>query len=277
MRLFNQVAIIGVGLIGGSIGLAIKKRRIAKRVIGISRRKKTINNAISRRAIDYGSQDLSVVRDSDLIILASPVGSIIQIGIRISSLVKPEAIITDTGSTKKIIVKELENVLPNFVGSHPLAGSEKQGIDNARGDLFCGSLCVLTPTVNTKKPVLNKIKRFWTALGARVTYLSPQRHDEFISCVSHLPHAIAFSLILSVPRSSLFLASTGLSDTTRIASSPEEVWKDIFLTNSKNILKALERFTGSLSCIKSAIMRKDTRSLEILLRRARAKRLSLKR
>ncbi len=275
MRLFNKVAIIGVGLIGGSIGLGIKKKKLARHVIGISRHKKTINLAIRRGAIDRGYLDISEISKADLVILATPVNSIIKIGVRISSLVRPDALVTDTGSTKKLVVRELENALPNFIGAHPLSGSEKQGVINADADLFCGSVCVLTPTAKTSKAALSKIKRFWIELEARVVYLSPARHDKLISYVSHLPHIIAFSLIQSVPRNSLYLASSGLKDSTRIAASPDALWKDILLTNSENILNALKEFSTSLSHIKSAIMHKDARALEKFLRQARLKRKEL--
>lgn len=276
MRLFNKVAIIGVGLIGGSIGLAIKKRGLAGQVIGISRHRKTINLAKRQGAIDLGSLDISAVREADLIILATPVNSIIQIGAMINSMVRPDALVTDTGSTKKLVVKELGRVIPNFVGAHPLSGSERQGVMNADADLFCGSLCVLTPTVKTKRAVLSKIKRFWIELGVRVVYLSPARHDRLISYVSHLPHIIALSLIQSVPPNSLYLASSGLRDTTRIAVSPDAVWRDILLTNAENALVALKRFAISLSRIKSAIMQKDAKRLERILKQAGSKRRGLR-
>ena len=276
MALFNKVAIIGVGLIGGSIGLGIKKRKLANQVIGISRHRKTINLAIAQGAIDRGFLNIAAISDPDLIILAMPVNSIIQIGAKISSQVHPDTLVMDTGSTKKLVVRTLENLLPNFVGAHPLAGSEKQGVINAQADLFCGSLCVLTPTRKTSGVALSRIKRLWVELGARVVCLSPARHDKLISYVSHLPHILAFSLIRSVPRNSLYLASSSLRDTTRIAASDKTLWKDILLTNSGNILEALNRFLISLSEVKSAITQKDTRGLEKILRQASLKRQALR-
>ena len=275
MRLFNKVVIIGVGLIGGSIGLGIKKKKLARQVIGISRHNKTINLAIRRGAIDRGFLNISAITEADLIILATPVNSIIQIGSKIGSLVKPDAFVTDTGSTKRLVVKMLEGALPNFVGAHPLSGSEKQGITNAQADLFSGCLCILTPTIKTSKAALSKIKRFWVELGARIVYLSPAQHDKLISYVSHLSHIAAFSLIQSVPRNSLYLASSGLKDTTRIAASPVALWKDILLTNSENVLDALEKFVRSLSRIESAIRQKDTKALGRILRQARLRRKEL--
>jgi prephenate dehydrogenase len=174
------------------------------------------------------------------------------------------------------VVKILSKALPNFVGAHPLSGSEKQGVANARGDLFCGSLCILTPTGKTSHSALSTISRLWIELGSRVIFLTPARHDKLISHVSHLPHIIAFSLIQSIPRNSLFLASSGLKDTTRIAASPAGLWEDIFLTNTENILGALKGFTCSLLRIKQAIIQKDAKALERILRQARLKRESIK-
>jgi len=276
MKLFNKVAIIGVGLIGGSIGLGIKKRKLASQVIGISRHRKTINLAKTRGAIDYGSLSVSAIRQADLVILATPVNSIIKIGLKISSLIKPGALVIDTGSTKDLIVKRLEAALPNFVGTHPLSGSERQGVINASDNLFCGSICVLTPTAKTSQTSLRKIKSLWIQLGTRIIYLSPARHDKLISYVSHLPHIIAFSLMQSVPRHSLYLASSGLKDTTRIALSPVELWRDILLTNPENTLAALEKFLNSLHQIKSAIIQNDAKALKRILRLASLKRQSLK-
>ena len=275
MKLFNKVAIIGVGLIGGSIGLCIKKRKLAREVIGISRHRRTIYLAKREGAIDRGCLNISVVKDADLVILAAPVSSIISIGIKVKSLIRSDTLVADTGSTKKIVVKTLEKAIPNFVGSHPLCGSEKQGVLNSDEDLFCGSLCVLTPTKKTSRIALSKIRRFWTQLGSRVIYLDPAVHDYFIASVSHLPHIVASSLIKSVPYKSFFLASSGLRDTTRIAASAPELWKDILLTNSKNVLRSLNRFERSLLSIKSAIIKKDAKTLLRILEQERLKRQSL--
>ncbi|MFH1578016.1 MAG: prephenate dehydrogenase [Candidatus Omnitrophota bacterium] len=275
MKLFNKAAIIGVGLIGGSIGLSIKKKKLASRVIGIGRHKNKINSAIARGAIDAGFFDISAVSQADLVIIATPVNSIIQFGTKIAPLIKPGTLVTDTGSTKKSVVKALEGILPNFVGSHPLAGSEKQGVINARADLFDGSLCVLTPTKKTPKNALSKVKKLWIDLGAKLILLSPAEHDKLVSCISHLPHVVAFSLIHSIPDHSLFLASKGLKDATRIADSSVALWRDIFLTNSKNVLDALKKFKGSLSKIESAIAHQDIKALERILNQARQKRQKL--
>ena len=265
MKLFNKVAIIGVGLIGGSIALAMKK----------SRHKETLSLARKTGAIDIGARDFSVIKDADLVILATPVDIIIELGRRISSLVNKECIVTDVGSTKKEVVSALEKVFPGYVGSHPLAGSEKRGLINANAAIFRDSLCILTPTQNTQTHAEAKIKKLWVKLGARVVYLTPSRHDKILSLVSHLPHLVAFSLISAVPVEFLKFASTGFRDTTRIAASDGEIWRDILFSNDKNIVEAIDLFQANLAGIKSAIRRKDRKGLFAILKMAKRKKETL--
>jgi prephenate dehydrogenase len=275
MRAFNKVAIVGIGLIGGSMALAIKKKRLAHQVIGISRHKKTLLLAKKSGAIDQGSQNLDIIKDADLVILATPVSTILNQASLISKIIKPDCIVSDVGSTKQEIVSKLEKLFPNYIGSHPLAGSEKRGIINAHPDMFKGSFCILTPTRNTKNKAKDKIKRLWSELGTKVIFLSPAIHDKTLSFVSHLPHILAFSLIKSIPKEYLRFSSTSLKDTTRIASSDTSLWLDIFLSNQKNTLKAIELLQGNLSKIKSAIQRKNRKLLNKILKEAKAKRETL--
>ena len=276
MKLFNKVAIIGVGLIGGSLALAIKRRRLVNTVIGISRHRKTALLAKKRQAVDIASQDLSLVKDADLIILATPVHTILKIAKNISRLVKPNAIVSDVGSTKQEVVTQLSRLFPNYVGSHPLAGSEKRGVINADAGMFNDSLCILTPTGSTDKQLLIKISKLWNLLGARVVCLKPSLHDNVLSFVSHMPHLVAFSLVGSVPKKYLRFAASGFKDTTRIASSDAALWKDIFISNRKSLLKALGTFKHRLSEIESAIIKKDAKGLEGILKKAKKTRDSLK-
>ena len=275
MRLFNKVAIVGVGLVGGSIALAIKNKGLAKEVIGVSRHKKTLLLAKRMGAIDKGALDLNIIRDADLVILATPVSAITKLAAKISKIVKKECLITDVGSTKQAIVSELERIFPNYVGSHPLAGSEKRGILNADPRILKDSLCIFTPTGNTNKAAQEKIARFWSMLGARVVYLTSGVHDRILSFVSHLPHLVAFSLIDTVPSSYLKFASAGLKDTTRVAASDSEIWSDIFLSNKNNILESIDIFQANLSKIKSAIQKKDKEQLISIFKLAKRKRESL--
>jgi len=272
MSLFNKVAIIGVGLIGGSIGLAIKKRGLAAEVVGMSRRKKSLRTALQKGAIDRGAQEMGIVRGADLMIFATPVSLILKLAPLLRKIIKPECIVSDVGSTKKEIVSRLEKIFPNYVGCHPLAGSEKRGIAHARPDIFRNSLCIMTPTKNTKAKVKEKVKKLWNQLGAKVVYLDAKVHDEALSFSSHLPHLAAFSLIGIVPRKYLRFAAGGLKDSTRIAASDSQLWADIFLSNKTNVLSAVDALQGNLSRIKSAIKKKDKGLLIKILKEAQAKR-----
>lgn len=275
MKLFNKVAIIGTGLIGGSMALAIKKRKLAQEVVGVSRHKKTLAIAKKIGAIDRGSQDIGIIKDADLVILATPVNAILNLAPKIFKIVRKNCIVTDVGSTKQEIVRNLDKIFLKYVGSHPLAGSQRRGVINAKAGIFKDSLCLLTPTKNTDKIALDKIRRLWVNLGARVIALPPDNHDEILSFTSHLPHAAAFSLIRAVPKEYLKFASTGLKDTTRIAASEAELWSDIFLSNRKNILKSIEVLQGNLDRIKSAIAKKDRKILNRIFKEAKEKRDSL--
>ena len=273
--MFRKVAIVGTGLIGGSLALSIKKKRIASEVVGVSRHKKSLAAAKRIGAIDKGSLNLRIIKDADLIILATPVNMILNLAAKISKISGTDAIITDVGSTKQEIVAKLESIFPNFVGSHPLAGSEKRSISNADSEMFIGSVCILTPTRKTKRPALKRIKRFWNRLGATTIDLSPENHDKILYFTSHLPHIAAFSLIESVLHQYLEFASGGLKDTTRIAASDRELWADIFLSNRKNILKGIVVLEKNLANIKSALNNKDRKSLIKILKRAKKKREKL--
>jgi prephenate dehydrogenase len=275
MKLFNKVAIVGVGLIGGSIALALRKQGLCARVVGVSRHKKSLLLAKKMHAINKGSQELNIIKGADLVILATPVKKIISLAPLISNIIKKDCLVTDVGSTKEEITKSLTKIFPYYVGSHPLAGSEKRGIINAHPDIFKGSLCILTPTKNTSRMALNKLKLFWNKLGARAVLLSPATHDKILSFVSHLPHIVAFSLIGIVPKEFFRFASSGLKDTTRIAASDRELWTDIFLSNRKNTVEAIELFKRHLSRIKSAIKKGDKKILSKILKEAKNKRDNL--
>jgi len=272
VRLFNKVAIIGTGLIGGSMALDIKKKRLAHQIIGVSRHKNTLIRAIKGRVIDKGSQHLSVIQGADLVVLATPVNTILNLAATISQFIKKDCIVTDVGSTKQAIVSKLSKIFPNYVGSHPLAGSEKRGLTNAQADIFKDSLCILTPTKNTPPKVLKRIKDLWNQLGARVVVMNPDTHDRILSFVSHLPHSIAFSLISTVPDKYLKFAANGLKDTTRIALSDSRLWVDIFLSNRKNMLESIQSFQDKLSAVKSAIHKRNEKALIRILKKAKGKR-----
>jgi prephenate dehydrogenase len=272
MRLFRKVAIVGVGLIGGSIANALKKKGLAREVVGVSRHKQTLLLAKRLRVIDKGSQDINIIRGADLVILATPVDTIIRLATKISPLVSKECIVSDVGSSKEKIVAKLEKIFPRYIGTHPLAGSEKCGIANAHSVTFKDSLCIFTPTRHTDKKALETLKRLWGKLGAKLIFLTPETHDKILYFVSHLAHVASFSLIGVIPKGYLRFASSGLRDTTRIAASESTLWADIFLSNEKNVIRAVTHFQERLGQIKSAIKKQDKKRLIGILEEARGKR-----
>lgn len=275
MSMFKKAAIVGTGLIGGSIALDIRRLKLADEIVGVSRHKKSIAIAKKTGAIDRGSCDLKIISGCDLLILAVPISSILELSVKIAKIIPKDCLVTDVGSTKSVITRKLEKTFDNFAASHPLAGSEARGISHAKKGLFKHALCVVTPTRNTPAAALAKIKLLWHRLGAKVVVLSPGEHDRILSFASHLPHAVAFSLISAMPQKVLKFASGGLKDTTRIAASDPLLWLDIFLSNRANMLKAIGLFERQLSFLKEAIARGDkSRALKILSQ-AQSKRITL--
>ena len=277
--MFKRVTIIGLGLIGGSLGLAIKEARLAKKVIGASRRRSTIRKALSLGIVDSSSLDIEKsVKEADLVILATPVLKIIDITKSISKFLKKGAILIDAGSTKKDIVKSIESILPkgvDFVGSHPLAGSECSGVVYASKDLFKNAPCILTKTPRTNLKVLNKIKKFWNALGMKVEIMDPKKHDKIVSRLSHLPHAASVALSNACSKVDLHLAAGGFKDTTRVASGDPLLWKDIFITNKNNIRSDMKLLRKELLKIEKALKKDNSSELLKLLKRAKVIRDSL--
>ena len=278
--MFKRVTIVGVGLMGGSLGLAIKKHGLAQEVVGVSQQQSTLVQAIKHHAIDEAQTDLEkAIRHSELVILATPVETIVKLLPIINPYIRRGCIVTDLGSTKLEIVEAAEKSLsqaPFFIGSHPLIGSEKQGVDNARAELFENAQCLLTPTEKTHPMVKEKMKFFWTKLGAQVTFLSPQEHDAILAYTSHLPHLLAYSLMEIVPAQHLPLAAQGFKDTTRIAASSPKIWNDICFANSKNILKALDEMVKNLAVLRKAIVNRDEQGLVQHFTKAKEKRDGLK-
>ncbi|OGX28380.1 MAG: hypothetical protein A3B78_00810 [Omnitrophica WOR_2 bacterium RIFCSPHIGHO2_02_FULL_67_20] len=277
--LFRQVTIVGLGLIGGSVGLAARRRRLARQVVGLSRREATIRRASSRGAIDWGTTDPArAVRDADLVVLATPVDTIVPQALRLARFMRPGGLLTDTGSAKAAVVGALDRRLPGrvaFVGAHPVAGSEQRGLDAVDPRLFEGSLCVVTLTARTDRRALAAVSRFWAGLGMRVVTMSPARHDRLLAGGSHLPHLIAYALAGSVspglPRS-----PRSFTDATRIARSEPELWDDIFLSNRRPLLAALVAFTRELERLGRAVATGDRVSLRRRLARAKRRRDALR-
>ncbi|MHB8155253.1 MAG: prephenate dehydrogenase [Candidatus Omnitrophota bacterium] len=274
--MFNKIVIIGTGLIGGSLGLALKKQHLAGQIIGLSRQRKNSRRAKKVGAIDIIGSSLEVVADADLVILATPIDTIIDLAGRISNKLKKGCIVIDVGSSKERIVSKLSALMPNFLGCHPLAGSEKSGIANLQDDIFKGSICIITPTVKTNPYTLNKVKLLWNKLGAKIVILSAKKHDQALAFTSHLPHALAFSLIGAIPDKFLNISSGSLRDTTRISSSDANLWSEIFLSNRSNLLTALSIFQIKLTALKLALESGNKKPLVKILVSANKKREKLK-
>lgn len=272
MEMFDKAVIIGTGLIGGSLGLDLKKKHLAGQITGLSRRKKNACLAMRIGAIDHACVSLDAVREADLVILATPIDAIIDIGLKIAKKIKKDCIVIDVGSSKENIVSKLSGFIPNFIGCHPLAGSEKGGAASLQAGIFNGSICVITPNAKTNNNALNKIKLLWRKLGSRIVILSPKRHDQILAFTSHLPHAAAFSLIKTVPEKFFSFASGGLKDSTRIAASDADLWSQIFLSNRGNLLDALSSFQIELNALKLALKNNNKRQLTEILALAGEKR-----
>lgn len=249
---FGVVTIIGTGLIGGSIGLGLKERGLAGSIVGVGHRRSSINKALRAKAIDEGTINIEkAVKQADIIILATSVDLIPDLARKIIPLMKTSAILTDVGSTKNYIVSQINREIkskhngerPNFIGAHPLAGSEQRGIESARPDLFEGSVCVLTPTSLNSKRCITKLSKMWKALGAKVSIMTPSKHDEIVALVSHLPHLVASGLVSVIDEKYWEFAASGLRDTTRVASGDPELWLGICKQNKARIIKALRCFS----------------------------------
>ncbi len=276
---FRKVTIIGVGFMGGSLGLALKKHGLAHEVVGVSHRQVTLDKALELKAIDAGFTDLQKgVFNADLVVLAAPVQTILQQFSLINPHLKRGCLVTDMGSVKADIVERAESVLSApgmFVGSHPLAGSEKKGVEHANADLFANARCIMTPTARTTPVAKEKIKFLWTKLGSQVEFLPPEDHDKVLAHVSHLPHLLAYALVGAIAKEHLSHAPQGLKDSTRIAASSPQVWNDIFLTNPKNVVNALDALVKDLAFLRKAIIQRDQKGLLQYLEKAKEKRDSL--
>lgn len=274
MKKFKKVAIIGVGLLGGSIGMAIKQKKMAGKITGFFRDREKIKKALQLKTIDEGTDNFkTAVKNADLVILCTPVSDIISKLKILKKMNMPNALITDVGSTKSDIVKSARGL--NFVGSHPLAGSEQSGIEYARADLFKDSVSVLTVGAYEKNESLEQIRFFWERLGSKTIMLTLPLHDRLLAYSSHLPHVIACALMKTVPENAFPYAAGGLKDTTRIALARTDMWADIFLSNQKNVLESLASFEKTLKEFKKALKEKNRKKISNLLKKSRAKRIKL--
>lgn len=272
---FDTVCIIGPGLIGASIGLALKKRYLAKTVIGVGHRASSLEQALQIGAIDVGNLNPDkVVKNADIVILATSVNKIVEYAKHILPLMKSNAILTDVGSTKNYIVKQIADRKRDdvaFVGAHPIAGSEKKGPSYASPDLFENCTCFITP-FDDHKNAQEIISELWRFLGAEVKCISPEQHDEILAFVSHLPHLIASCLINVIDEEYLTYGATGLKDTTRVASGDPELWRDIFDQNRENTVKSIDRFITELTGFKNDLQSGNDKKIFDRLKKAKLSR-----
>lgn len=276
MALFKQISIIGVGLIGGSLAKSIKKNHISEKIVGFFRKRARLESAIKDRIVDQGYLDLKrSINASDLIILALPPYQIIKFLQEIKNIIKNNTLIIDVGSTKNKITATADKLKLNFVGTHPLAGSEKKGCAFSSDTLFSDSLVVITHSKKTHRQSINKIKKFWKILNAIIVVMTPKQHDKILSFTSHLPHVISFSLMNSIPDKFLEFGSSGLRDSTRIALSDARIWSQIFLSNRKELLLSIDSFQRQIKKIKNAIYENKEKQLFSILDTSKNKRAKI--
>ncbi len=274
MNKWDTVAIVGVGLLGGSIGLALQRRELARHVIGIGRRVTSLDKALQYGTVTATTTDLaSGVSDAELIVVCTPVGDIVDHVCQVAASCPRGALITDVGSTKRQIVRQLEQRLDadvSFVGSHPMAGSEKAGPEHATANLFENKVTVVTPAAPAqhalaRKTSVDQIEAFWQSLGARVLRMSPESHDEAVAMTSHTAHVVAAALAAATPLGELPLTASGWRDTTRIAAGDPRLWQQILSSNRDQVLQSLDKFGKVLSQFRAALESGDEESVRQLL------------
>ncbi len=279
---FEKITLVGVGLLGGSLGLAVRERKLATRVEGYARRTASIADCEKLGLVDRATDDLaSAVTGADLVILCTPLGQMRRLTEQLLPALKKGAIVTDVGSVKVSVVSELEplvaSVGAHFVGSHPMTGAEKVGPDAARADLFEHAVCVVTPTTKSAAEAVRRVEAFWKGLGGRPMRLTPEAHDDLVARSSHLPHVVAAELanyVLSPvhPKEQAELCAGGFRDSTRIASSSPEMWRDIALANRGNLARVLGVFIEDLQEFQHALESGDAKGLEEFFVKAKERR-----
>ena len=273
MKLFGKMTIIGVGLLGASLAKACKERDLVEEVVGYGRNRENLEKARALKIIDHCPADLAeAVKDADLIVLCTPVTTIIPLIQNMIAGIRPGALITDVGSVKEPIVKEAEKLVPKgvfFVGSHPIAGGENSGLEASTANLYQGAKCIVTPTDKTNNSALEKISALWQAVGMQIINLSAEEHDFVFGAVSHLPHIVVYALMNTLGslrtqdnREVTAFSGAGLKDITRIASSDPVMWRDICLSNRNHSLDLIDRFQNKLDEIRSTIEKGDGQALK---------------
>lgn len=279
---WQKITLVGVGLLGGSLGLAVRQRGLASRVAGYVRRQASVAECLEVGAVDEAGTDLArAVEGADLIVIGTPIAQMTELAGEFRAALKKGAVVTDVGSVKGPVVAALEPLLTgvgaHFVGSHPMAGAEKMGVRSARADLFDGAICVVTPTSGTDLVMVDRVEALWRGVGGTPLRLSPELHDDLVSRSSHLPHVVAAELanyVLSPahPKEQAKLCATGFRDTTRIASGSPEMWRDICLANRKNLARVLGVFIEDLQELQLALEKQDTKAITEFFEQAKTRR-----
>ena len=279
---WHKITLVGVGLLGGSLGLAIKRHHLAGRVEGFVRREASVVECEKLGVVDRAHLELApAVADADLVVFCTPIARMAPLARQMLPALRPGVLVTDVGSVKGSVVRELEPLFAQagacFIGSHPLAGAEKMGPAHAKGDLFAHAVCVVTPTPHSKPELVEQLEELWRRVGGIPLRLTPEVHDDLVSRSSHLPHVVAAELanyVLSPahPKAQAMLCATGFRDTTRIASGSPEMWRDICLANSKNLARVLGVFIEDLQEFRLALEQGDVKAIEDFFELAKKRR-----
>lgn len=272
----QKISVIGMGLLGASVTMACMRAFPKVSTVGYSHRESTRRKSRQLNVASSIADTLEgAVSNADIVILATPIMTFEGYFKAISSHLKTGCVVTDVGSTKSLVHRWAEKRLPKsifFAGSHPIAGSEKRGVEFARDDLLTSARCIVTKTAKTNQNAVKLLTEFWTALGCNVMLLNPTKHDRIFGLISHLPHVAAAALVNASDSEEMKFAGKGFIDTSRIASGPADVWMDIVLTNHKTIALGIERLVRQLTAIKKAVVKQDAAAIQKLLEKARTKR-----
>ena len=279
--LFERVAFIGIGLIGASMALAMRRAGLVRSIVAVARRPKTRKTALDLKIVDEATKDYAkAVVGADLVVIATPVGTNSAIAKAIAAHLKPGAIVTDVGSVKQAVVDAIAPHLPknvHFVPGHPIAGTEHSGPEAGFAELFDNRWTILTPPPRTSAKATAKIEEMWTKIGAKVARMEPAHHDMVLAITSHLPHLIAYTIVGTatdlggdLKQEVIKYSASGFRDFTRIAASDPVMWRDIFLNNREAVLEILQRFTEDLTAMQRVIRKGDGQALEDSFTRTRA-------